>query len=252
MTNHKYQYRSPFHNGPLHDHEIQYLNLLVEHHKTAEAFIREVVHDHKITSIVEIGSYLGNVMHNVSDTVNQITLTEAEGSFDRSDYLLWCEQQGFCFRENRISATGIQIIDDDQHYDCFVALETLEHLPLNPQISINSMANQINESGSIIISVPNRNSLAKIRKFFSGKHPYINFKDFYSSDPILANFGHHWLEFTIEDLDMCFKNAGFRRTHLKQCNINYTSNINTKIKNIVSKITGYRIYDQIYATYKRV
>ncbi|MDB2323473.1 class I SAM-dependent methyltransferase [Planktomarina temperata] len=246
------QYKSPFHNGPLEEHEVRYLDLLVDHHKAAQKFIRDVVRHNDVNSIIEIGSYLGNVMYNLSDTVDHITLTEAEGEFDRSDYLKWCDEHGFRFRENRIDASGIQIIDDDQCYDCFVALETLEHLPLNPKLSIDSMAERLNVSGSIIISVPNRNSLAKIRKFFKGQHPYINFHDFYSSDPVLANFGHHWLEFTIEDLDMCFENAGFRRTHLTKCNINYTSKVNTLIKNIISKLTGYRIYDQIYASYQRI
>lgn len=242
---------SPFHDGPLNQEEIEYLKILVGHHDNSVSFIRDVIEDNEINNIVEIGSYIGNVMYRLRSKLNSVTLSEAVGDFERSDYKNWCEKNGFEFKENKIDQNGIKILDDNRRYDCFVALETLEHLPVNPKISIGSMSEMITRNGTIIISVPNRNSLAKIKRFFSGEHPYISFKNFYSDDPILANFGHHWLEYSIEDLDLCFKNAGFKRTHLKKCNVHYRSRINTFLKNVVSTVTGYKIYDQIYAAYRR-
>lgn len=243
---------SPFYDSPPNDVELEYLNLLREHHDNFFKFTLKIIHKYGCSSAVEIGSYLTNVAVRLKPYLKCMTATEVETGNSRDNYQKWARSLGVSIGTNLISSRGICIQSKEgvEKYDIFLASEILEHLPYNPLPIIKSIKSYLNKGGVVVLSVPNRLSLAKIIRFWLGKHPYIKFNEFSSEDFILANYGHHWLEYSVSDLDYVFETCGFQRVALKKCNIKYKKKMSFFVKQIIRMMTLGLVFDQIYAAYR--
>ncbi|MBU3589077.1 bifunctional 2-polyprenyl-6-hydroxyphenol methylase/3-demethylubiquinol 3-O-methyltransferase UbiG [Polynucleobacter sp. 80A-SIGWE] len=244
---------SPFYDSPPNDVELEYLNVLREHHNNFFNFTLKIINDFNFSSAIEIGSYLTNVAVRLKPHLQSMTATDVETGNSRENYRKWANKFGVKVGINSITSNGIRILskEDNCRYDIFLASEILEHLPFNPLPIIKSIKHYLNDDGVVVVSVPNRLSLAKIVRFILGRHPYIKFNEFSSEDYILANYGHHWLEYNVRDLDYVFEICGFKRIALKTVNINYKKKLSFVAKQIIRLITLGLVFDQIYAAYRR-
>ncbi len=244
---------SPFYDSEPNKVEEEYLRILEHHHSLFVSFAIRNIKESNLNSAVEIGSYLTNVAVELRPHLKKYMATEVDTGNTRDEYKKWASKNGLDVGINHIDSDGINIYSQDGSsvglYDLFLASEIFEHLHYNPVDVFESIKKYITPNGLVVVSVPNRFSLSKILNFFSNKHPYIKFNDFISSDKVLRNYGIHWLEYNLHDLDFIFKNAGFRRVNYETRNIKYSSKFNYLIKNIVKVFSFGLIFDQIYSSY---
>lgn len=243
---------SPFHDAPPNAGEKEYLCVLNDHHNKFIKFTCEVIKENGLANAVEIGSYLTNVGFRLKPYLESFLATEVETSDPRTNYKTWACSVGIDVGYNSVSSEGVSIVSDNvnKKYDLFLASEILEHLPHNPLTIVKSIKKYLSVNGVVVVSVPNRMSFSKIKRFVSGNHPYIKFKEFASEDFVLANYGHHWLEYSINDLDYVFECSGFKRIKYSGVNNIYKKKLPWVIKNILKHLSFNFVYDQIYAAYK--
>lgn len=244
---------SPFHDKQPNVVEKKYLETLRFHHENFINFSKKVFENNKINSAIEVGSYLTNVAIELKTFCVYFVATEVKTKSNRKNYNLWARKNGVNTAFNQISSNGLKFIGlKKKKFDALIISEVMEHLAYNPFTITSSFKKYLSNDGVVIVSVPNRMSINKIVRFFKNQHPYIFFNDFISNDEILKNYGHHWLEYSLDDLTFVFKKTGFSRKSLLKKNINYGSKIKFFIKNLMTFLSFGLIYDQIYCEFKVV
>lgn len=239
---------SPFNDAPPNAQEMEYLEILREHHYNFTRIAKHLIKDYCINTVLELGCYLSNVAVNLRPFVGEYVATDVDTGTARPNYNEWAGSHkiktGYCcFSRNGLS------VNTAQKFDAIIASEVLEHLPYNPITVAKSFKEYLNPKGLVIISVPNRISAAKIARFVRGRHPYIFFHEFASTNIITANYGHHWLEYSLSDIKYVFEMAGFKAVYEKKMNIDFGGKFSINIKKLITLVTFGKVADQLYVAF---
>ncbi len=117
-----------------------------------------------------------------------------------------------------IRSNGVEIIDVDpfekdvlpqNKFDEIITLAVIEHYPHSLKIFMDNISNALNESGNMIIEVPNIAYLYNRIKLLKGKTPLSDIKMILESD--IPFTGHHH-EFTFDELKILIESINFEIT----------------------------------------
>lgn len=109
-----------------------------------------------------------------------------------------------------------ELKQSNNKYKVILLLDVLEHIP-NPKSFLKDLFEFLDESSSLIITVPNSVSLRKRISVMTGKTNYASYEEYFDEEP----FRGHWREYNIDDIKILSKKIN--------CKINRLDGINAII-----------------------
>ncbi len=106
-----------------------------------------------------------------------------------------------------------ELKQSNNKYKVILLLDVLEHIP-NPKSFLKDVFEFLDESSSLIITVPNSVSLRKRFSVMMGKTNYAFYDEYFDEEP----FRGHWREYNIDDIKKLSKKINCKISHLEGIN----------------------------------
>jgi SAM-dependent methyltransferase len=183
--------------------------------------------------VIDLGSnivfpYLVKWISNVKECegISKTMYAHGENIIINHDFSMQIEpMKDFPFSYNRIDkdSIGIPMINCDlskdrlpyknKSVDIITCFETLEHLRCDPMNLLVEANRVINDDGIFVLTTPNANSMANIKRIFNYESP-----NFYPPFPTGQDVIEHVKEYSINEIKLLFESAGFEIIRLETFN----------------------------------
>jgi len=153
--------------------------------------------------VLDLGAYFGNFSLMLAKAGFKVTAVD---SYD--EYGSCMQNQIDLMRANEIEVLTFSELKDssDRIFGAILLMGVIEHIPHTPRVLLESVFNQLDQSGLLILDTPNLGYIYNRQKLFRGESIFPSIRQQYWTE--IPFEGHH-REYTLEEITWMLESSGF-------------------------------------------